>query len=983
MRASGFVPSNNLVSVAKINTNSLQLTSNGIMSIYYQNVRGLRTKTSEVLSNSRALDKDIFLLTETWLHPGINSLELFDCSFTVFRKDRHESNSSLGSSSFPKGGGVLIAIKNNYKSTQIFSEDFNFLELITIKIDLDFKNLFISCIYFPPKSSFQNYLDFLCVLEFIVSISSPRDELLIFGDFNLPNIDWISHDEECFLIPSGVLNDNTHNFIDGLNLFNLQQISGVKNHQNRQLDLIFTSDWVNSTTIDSNLTLSKTDLFHPPISLKYSYIRKYEATTDELGNYNFHKANFLGLNDYINSMDFASLFCTEDVNLAVKLFYDTILAGIEQFVPKSQLKSSSFTPPWLSTDLKKIRNKKNKAWNKYLRDESLENYCNFTSLFNFYKEECEVNYNNYLVSMAAELKRSPKTFWKFVNSKRKCDQYPSTMSYNDQSSKDSSDICAFFRDFFSTSYDLKSEEAIDIGVCNSESKIPPIVINENVIINYINKLNNDSKPGPDNIPNIVLKMCYTALAPSISYLFNLSLKTGVFPDIWKKSFIRPIHKKDSKSNISNYRPISKLSSIPKLFELIIYDSIYESCTKIISKFQHGFMKKRSTVTNLLECQSHYIKSMESGYQTDVIYTDFSKAFDLLPHNVITLKLRNAGFPEYLISWFNSYLRNRSYSVIFRSKSSLPFHTNAGVPQGSHLGPLLFIIAINDVMTIIKHSCICIYADDMKIYKEIKSMDDVSLLQDDLDSFMIWCKENCLVLNVKKCALMSYSKRLNPILNSYVLDNEIINRVSKFNDFGVLLDEKLTFELHFNRILNKANSMLGFVKRWAKEFDDPYVIKSLYISLVRPNLEYASQIWSPYYICHIKRIEAIQKNFLRFSLRKLNWENPMILPPYNNRLKLIDLKSLEARRIIADITFLFQVYNGLIDSSFVKNLIDSNLNSRNRFRCEKIFVTALHRTNYGKYQPINRMFMEVNNFQSVLDLTFSKVQIFTALSKLLN
>lgn len=946
-------------------------------------MRGLRTKTSEALTNSRSLDLDIYLLTETWLHSGINSLELFDSSFSVFRNDRYESNSSLVSSNIPKGGGVLIAIKNKFKSIQISSELFKSLELTTIKIDLDYKNLFISCIYIPPNSSFQIYLDFLNVLEFISSISSPRDELLICGDFNLPNIDWISHDEECFFIPNGSFNDNTHTFIDGLNLYNLQQISGIKNHQCKQLDLVFTTDWVNTTTIDSNLVLSKIDLFHPPILLKYSYNSNTELSSDGLCNYYFLKTNFVGLNEYLKSVDFSPIFRTEDVNIAAKIFYNILLVGIEQFVPKSRLKGSPFSPPWLTSDLKKIRNRKNKAWSNYLRHESHENYCNFTSLYNLYKIECELNYNNYLASMASEIKRNPKAFWKFVNSKRKCDQYPNTMSYMDQSSKESIDICEFFRDYFSKPYDLVSEDVMEEGFSNVEGlDIPPILINETILSSYIKKLNNDTKPGPDNIPNIILKMCSSTLSSSISYLFNLSLKTGVFPDIWKKSFIRPIHKKDSKNNILNYRPISKLSCIPKLFELIIYDSIYESCTKVISTFQHGFMKKRSTITNLLECQSQFLKSMEGGHQTDVVYTDFSKAFDLLPHNVIILKLRKVGFPGYLVTWFNSYLTNRTYSVTFRSFTSLPFHANAGVPQGSHLGPLLFIISINDVKSIIKHSRICIYADDMKIYKEIKTVADSSLLQEDLTSFTIWCKENCLVLNVNKCAIMSYSRRSKLILSNYSMDNAIIKRVAKFNDLGVLFDEKLTFELHFNRMLNKASSMLGFVKRWAKEFDDPYVIKSLYTSLVRPNLEYASQIWSPHYTCHINRIEAIQKNFLRFSLRNLQWENPVILPPYNSRLKLIDLKSLESRRRIADVTFLCQVHNGLIDSFYIKNLIDYNLNLRNRFRCERIFRIALHRTNYGKYEPTNRMFMEVNNFQSVLDLTFSKSQIYNALSPLL-
>lgn len=176
--------------------------------------------------------------------------------------------------------------------------------------------------------------------------------------------------------------------------------------------------------------------------------------------------------------------------------------------------------------------------------------------------------------------------------------------------------------------------------------------------------------------------------------------------------------------------------------------------------------------------------MEAGFQTDVLYTDLSKAFDLLPHAIILFKLKKLGFPLYFINWIESYLSNRSYSILFRSTISSSFEANSGVPQGSHLGPLLFIISINDVVSVIQNSNIGIYADDMKIYKKITSLNDSYLLQNDLDRFTNWCNLNFLKLNVDKCAIMTFTRKHLPIQFPYKLNDQTVSRVESFKDLGV-------------------------------------------------------------------------------------------------------------------------------------------------------------------------------------------------------
>ena len=218
----------------------------------------------------------------------------------------------------------------------------------------------------------------------------------------------------------------------------------------------------------------------------------------------------------------------------------------------------------------------------------------------------------------------------------------------------------------------------------------------------------------------------------------------------------------------------------------------------------------------------------------------------------------------------SYLTDRFYQVKFRGTTSKLFQATSGVPQGSHLGPLLFILALNDVGTVIRHSNVLIYADDMKIFKKIDDLTDCALLQSDIKEFDRWCSKKNLYLNAEKCQ--------SKIVFEYSIDNTVLCDVDSVRDLGVSFDTNLTFNRHIDLICTKASSLFGFIKIWAKEFNNPLVTKTLFTTIVRPHLEYASQVWSPYYRVHIDRIEKIQKRFVRFALNHLNWSDPFALPP---------------------------------------------------------------------------------------------------------
>ena len=330
---------------------------------------------------------------------------------------------------------------------------------------------------------------------------------------------------------------------------------------------------------------------------------------------------------------------------------------------------------------------------------------------------------------------------------------------------------------------------------------------------------------------------------------------------------------------------------------------------------------------------------------------------MVNHQLLILKLKLYGFPNQLIQWIASYLSGRSQKVFYNSHFSSGIPVTSGVPQGSHLGPLLFLLFINDLPSVIVKSSILLYADDVKLYHASQS--DNPFLQADLDRITNWCNLNCIKLNLEKCKHMVFARKIL-FTKTYSINNKSLSSVDSIPDLGVTLDTKLRFDLHINCIVSKAFRTLGFIKRWAKEFKDPYVTKLLFTIL-----EYASVVWCPSYACDISRIESVQKQFLLFCLRHLNWGPVENLPSYNSRLKLIDLPSLEARRSMLNILFVFKLFNGCINCPVLLDKLNINIPMRPS-RYLSFFKIEYFKQNYLNNQPFRIACIEFNKLYFVID-----------------
>ena len=370
----------------------------------------------------------------------------------------------------------------------------------------------------------------------------------------------------------------------------------------------------------------------------------------------------------------------------------------------------------------------------------------------------------------------------------------------------------------------------------------------------------------------------------------------------------------------------------------------------ISCDQHGFMPGRSVATNLLDFTSTCISHMEQKAQVDVIYTDLKAAFDRIDHRILLRKLSRLGVSQQFIDWLRSYLCGRILRVKLSSCLSSEFTNTSGVPQGSNMGPLLFLLYFNDVALLLGAGCKLVYADDLKLYLAVRSVDDCRELQRLLDVFINWCRRNWLIVSIAKCQVMTFHRTAKPVQFDYMIDGHVLKRVDHVNDLGVLLDAKLNFNLNRSSIISKATRQLGFISKIGREFKDPYCLKALYCSLVRPLLENACLIWSPYQLAWTLRIERVQKRFIRLALKNLPWRDPANLPPYSERCRLINLDTLERRRKIQQAVFVAKVLNGEVDSPRILFLLNFRAPQRS-LRSAGLLQPNVHRTLFGYNEPV--------------------------------
>lgn len=887
------------------------------LSIYYQNCRGLRTKLANTMKNILVCDFDIICLTETWLIDSINTCELFGTGFKyfVYRKDR-----DLGHYGKSDGGGVLLAIKTKLSSILLNVSDTK-CEDLTIRVNISGNIFFcLTVAYFPPESNLEYYEDFFERQSRIINDVYASDSHYVIGDFNKSGIEWSTVSHHTFLKPTKFQGEIPELMIQNFCFFNLYQFNSIRNHQNKLLDLILSNSKENSISVsrDINPISLPVDDYHPPINITITVEQLTFVREIPIEKLNFFKANYDEVNVRLHNCDW-DLLLTGGINEITNKFYNVIQAIISELIPKKMLKSRDY-PIYFSHELIQLLKNKSLAHRRWKRFHSQADYKIFSKLRSEAKSMMERDEVNYIDSIENNITQKPKYFWQFTKDRRMTNSYPNTMKFQNCTSSNPVDISNLFANYFKSVYKKPNTTYVQqiLPSQNVGAQLFHISFTEADILSCLNQLNTNKGAGPDNIPNVFIRNCSTNFSKPLSFIFNLSLNLGICPDKFKDSTITPIYKSGDRSEISNYRPISILNGFSKILERLLHATIYEHVSPYLNDNQHGFVKRRSTVTNLSVFVDFLAESLDSNTQVDAIYTDFAKAFDKLNIDILLSKLSSFGLSGSILSWFETYLKDRKQCIKFGGAISETIIPSSGIPQGSLLGPLLFVIFINDLPNTLLSRNLA-YADDFKLFRQIHALNDCFLLQSDLSKLNNWCALNDLDLNIDKCVIITYTRKMNVIIYDYVIDNHYLERVDEVKDLGILLDGKLCFDKHINYIFRKCNKLLGFIFRACVNFKSHRSFLHLYNSLVRPILEYGSVIWNPIYKVYISKIERIQRKFTRQLYYKMRYRRVS----YEDRLHNLNMKSLAYRRLINDEIFLFKIINGhvrteLVSIEFIKH-----------------------------------------------------------------
>lgn len=318
-------------------------------------------------------------------------------------------------------------------------------------------------------------------------------------------------------------------------------------------------------------------------------------------------------------------------------------------------------------------------------------------------------------------------------------------------------------------------------------------------------------------------------------------------------------------------------------------------------------------------------------QVDSVYIDFSKAFDLVNHKLLIDKARCIGIDGSVIKWLESYLTSRTQFVKIRSSLSREIVVSSGVPQGSHLGPILFAIYMNDVLPCLINSKLVVYADDLKIFNVIKSPMDCGKIQDDLSNVLNWSVENGLTINSNKCNIISFNVNRQSFDFNYIIGNQNIERVNCVKDLGILLDSTLSFDKHIEYIVSKVSRIVGFITRFSKDFYNTDTILKLYKTLVLPNFTYCCQIWRPYKNYLINYLESAQHRIMRLLARKANIYFHRFDHDYSRIMRIFKINTIESIMNYHDSLISYRLINNLVsihDLSELFVLREQNYNLRN-------------------------------------------------------
>ena len=609
---------------------------------------------------------------------------------------------------------------------------------------------------------------------------------------------------------------------------------------------------------------------------------------------------------------FATRFCS-DSGRSVEDQWSSIEKHIskmiEEHVPSKFTKTRT-DQPWVTPDLKRKCRKKHRLYKKWKRHcggtrglesgacrAAREEYKRYHKHTNSLLRKSRTRYIGKILGDDLDSGNN-KAFWRYIKSQR-------TESSGVAPLKDKGQLCSgplgkakILANQFKSVFTRDKDEDKDTHLHGpGYPSIGNITFDTAGIEKLLRGVNPSKAAGPDQIPCRMLHELATELAPVFTKLFQNSYNTGILPHNWRNAWISPVFKKDDKSEASNYRPVSLTCVACKIMEHVVASHIRHFLDKhgILSPYQHGFRKKLSCESQLIMTTHDILKRLDKKDSVDMAILDFSKAFDVVPHTRLLRKLRLYGIQGPTLNWIEGFLSRRKQSVIVNGVRSDSHGTTegddvvSGVPQGTVLGPLMFLLYINDLPSVLDPGTTCrLFADDCLIYRSIESLSDQLAFQKDLDSLYSWGVTWGLSFNVSKCNIMHLSRSRCKLTRFYTLGGEVIKSVDSAKYLGVTISNNYgnrssPWKAHITQLAAKAHQRLGFVRRSLRGASYSHR-EMAYLSLVRSLMDYAGAVWDPVETIEADKLEQVQRHAARWAtgswgvvsvtalLGELGWED---------------------------------------------------------------------------------------------------------------
>lgn len=854
------------------------------------------------------------LLTETWLREHLDA-ELSIPNYTLYRSDRTRQKKTRGRNS----GGAAIYLRSSLPADVLFKYSDGINEAICIRVNP--LNLVLCSLYRQPddpvggnrstSTEFKKVIDKLS--NEVASLPSPTPNIIIGGDFNLPHATWPSG------YPTQGSTPDERKMLEIIREFSTQhflvQVSEEATHRaGNVLDLVLTNC--------ADLFISSQSLPAAPISshhlVKFTVI--LSATTDpsevKTTNDDFDKVNVF----------------SEDVNWqAIRLslqntHWGTMFSScsvddmMKQLIAKCRHLAVQYAPPKMKRKPKYMRIPRHRKILMRKRTRLRKNYSSHTNPATLARIKDQLtgierklqdsyrSQEKHDESVAVtNIKKNSKYFFSYA--RRKARLSIPVGPLEDPAGNlvtNPMDIAKILSTQYQSVFSTPSPIELDFS-STPERKIEDIQFTEQDIIDAIDEIPINSAPGPDRLPAFFLKQCKHELAKPLYILWRRSLDSGVVPEDAKTSNIVPIHKGGKRSIAKNYRPVALTSHLAKVFEKVVRARLISHIEQnnMMNPNQHGFRAGRSCLSQLVQHQDQITKLLEDGQNVDVIYLDFSKAFDKLDIKITLQKLYHLGIMGRLFDWIEGFLTDRKQCVIVDSVVSEKIEVISGVPQGSVLGPLLYLILLRDIDANVSSARVSSFADDTRVFAGINSVEASEQLQQDLNTIYDWAVHNNAEFNNEKFELLRYgnNKDLQEATSYKTSSNTFIEKSENVRDLGIMMTSDATFIQHIQDVTLSASLKCAWILR-VFQTRERVPLLTLWKSLVAPVLEYCCQLWNPSTPGVIQSLEMVQHSYLS----KISGFRSM---DYWEQLSTLGMPSLQRRRERYMCIYIWKVLEGLV------------------------------------------------------------------------